>query len=57
MSKELILLENTTSISHKKWDGWKRKWEEWDPCGGGAAKRVKNGCLVPWLYLSRHIWL
>lgn len=22
-----------------------------------AAKGGKNGCLVPWLYLSLHIWL
>lgn len=22
-----------------------------------AVKRDKNGCLVPWLYLYRHIWL
>ena len=51
-----FLMKSTTIIRHKKSDGRKRKR------GGmsamqAAVKKVKNWSLVPWLYLSRHMWL
>ena len=52
--KSAFLMNSPTFISHKEWDNRKRK-------GGGeraflvASTLGENGCLVPQLYLSRHI--
>jgi len=54
--KSAFLVKSTILIIHKEWDSRKRKRGVWVPCRR-TAKRVKSGCLVPWLYFSRHIWL
>ena len=56
LSKERIF-DNKHHFHQPKRERDGRRRKRWSKSAmQAAAKRVKNGSLVPWLYLSRHIW-